>query len=427
MSVHADLPVVVPPLSERLNRECTCVTLDRDALCAALEREAGDPEFCATLLRTRPHLFSNASVFLSQGQVAAMQRAVHAIESVARMPEYHDAVLERSPEIARRDFGPHGAFMGYDFHLAHEGPRLIEINTNAAGALLNAVLARAQHACCSPMMAGLRLTEAQDFDAAVVRMFEREWRLQRKEGAPRLVAIVDDAPEEQVFYPEFVIAQRLLGRHGMDAVIAEARALRFEGGLLRFEGRNIDLVYNRLVDFAFEQPEHAALRAAYLAGAAVVTPSPRVHALFADKRNLALLSDRALLRSWGVPPPTLAELACVPRTVRVTAANAQQLWRDRKKLFFKPSAGYGGKAVYRGDRMTHKVWDAIQRGEYVAQEYTAPSERVVDVDGAPVIRKTDVRLYVYDGDLLLTAARLYEGQVTNFRAPGSGFAPVFVV
>jgi hypothetical protein len=164
-----------------------------------------------------------------------------------------------------------------------------------------------------------------------------------------------------------------------------------------------------------------------MAGAAVVTPNPRIHALFADKRNLALLSDQALLRSWGVPPLTLAELACVPRTVCVTAENAQQLWRDRKKLFFKPSAGYGSKGVYRGDRMTHKVWDAIRRGEYVAQDYTAPSERVVYVDGAPVVCKTDVRLYVYDGDVLLATARLYQGQATNFRAPGSGFAPVFVV
>jgi hypothetical protein len=43
------------------------------------------------------------------------------------------------------------------------------------------------------------------------------------------------------------------------------------------------------------------------------------------------------------------------------------------------------------------------------------------------MRKTDARLYVYDGEILLTAARLYEGQATNFRTPGSGFAPVFVV
>ena len=427
MSVNADLPVVVPPLSERLNRECTSVTLDRDALCIELERETGDPAFCTTLLRTRPHLFSNAAVFISRAQFATMLRAVRAIELVVRMPEYHDAVLERSPEIGRRDFGPRGAFMGYDFHLGHEGPRLIEINTNAAGAFLSATLARAQHARCAPMVAGLPLPEARDFDARVARMFEREWRLQRQEGPLRLIAIVDDTPEDQVFYPEFLLAQRLLRRQGIDALIVEARALRFEDGVLRFEGRDIDLVYNRLVDFALEQPEHAALRAAYLVGAAVITPNPRVHALFADKRNLDVMSDSALLRSWGVLPHTLAELACVPRTMRVTATCSQQLWRDRKKLFFKPAMSLGSKGVYRGDRMTHKVWEAIQRAEYVAQEYTAPSERLVDVDGALARRKIDVRLYVYDGDILLAAARLYQGQATNFRAPGSGFAPVFVV
>jgi hypothetical protein len=49
------------------------------------------------------------------------------------------------------------------------------------------------------------------------------------------------------------------------------------------------------------------------------------------------------------------------------------------------------------------------------------------LDGAPAERKTDIRLYVYDGEILLTAARLYRGQATNFRMPGSGFAPVFVI
>ncbi len=169
------------------------------------------------------------------------------------------------------------------------------------------------------------------------------------------------------------------------------------------------------------------MRAAYLADAAVVTPNPHVHALFADKRNLALLSDPAQLRSWGVPAETLAGLSAVPRTVLVAPENAQALWRERKKLFFKPAVGYGSKAVYRGDRMTRRVWGEIQRGLYVAQEYAAPSERVIDVDGAPAVRKADVRLYVDDGEILLTAARLYQGQATNFRMPGSGFAQVFVI
>lgn len=46
-----------------------------------------------------------------------------------------------------------------------------------------------------------------------------------------------------------------------------------------------------LVDFMFDDTKHAALRSAYLAGAVVVTPNPRAHALLADKRNLALLGD----------------------------------------------------------------------------------------------------------------------------------------
>jgi len=52
---------------------------------------------------------------------------------------------------------------------------------------------------------------------------------------------------------------------------------------------------------------------------------------------------------------------------------------------------------------------------------------MIKLDGAPVARKTDVRLFVYDGQALLTAARLYQGQTTNFRTPGGGFAPVFVI
>ena len=128
------------------------------------------------------------------------------------------------------------------------------------------------------------------------------------------------------------------------------------------ESQPIDLVYNRLVDFAFDHPEHEALRAAYLHNAVVVTPNPRAHALHADKRNLVLLSDQAVLRAWGLLPETLADLAGVPRTVFVTSDNAQHLWETRKRLFFKPAGGHGGKAVYHGDKLTKGVWAKIIRG-----------------------------------------------------------------
>ena len=419
--------VAAQPVSERLNQECFCITLDRDALCQALEREVGDPDFCATFIKTRPHLFSNAPVFLSESDTGGMVRIVHAIEAATRLAAYREAVLSWAPEIARRDFGPCGVFMGYDFHLAADGPKLIEINTNAGGAFLNAVLAKAQRACCTEIETAMSRSEADDFEKAVLRMFQREWVLQRGSGTLRRVAIVDDRPQEQYLYPEFLLAERFFRKHGIEAVIADASELQYEDGRLMIDNWPVDLVYNRLVDFALDRPEHGALRAAYLSGAVVVTPNPHVHALFADKRNLALLSDQAALRSWGVCPDMLADLAGVPHTIVVTPDNAGRLWATRKAWFFKPTGGHGSKAVYRGDKVTKGVWAEIIRGGYVAQEFAAPSERMVKLDGTAEARKTDVRLYVYDGQVLLTAARLYQGQTTNFRTPGGGFAPVFVV
>jgi hypothetical protein len=108
-------------------------------------------------------------------------------------------------------------------------------------------------------------------------------------AAPRRIAIVDDRPAEQCLYPEFLLAQRFFQKHGIAATIADGRELQYENGKLLTAGLPVDLVYNRLVDFALDHPEHRALRAAYLDGAVVVTPNPRVHALCADKRNLALL------------------------------------------------------------------------------------------------------------------------------------------
>jgi hypothetical protein len=166
---------------------------------------------------------------------------------------------------------------------------------------------------------------------------------------------------------------------------------------------------------------------AYVSRAAAITPNPHNHALMADKRNLVLLSDPHGLTAIGVEPQLRDALATVPRTVVVEPANAEDLWRERKSLFFKPMRGYGSKAVYRGEKVTRGVFEEILKGEYVAQAFAPPSERMMRVQGVAEPRKLDVRLYAYEGRTLLAAARLYQGQATNFRTPGGGFAPVFVV
>jgi hypothetical protein len=160
----------------------------------------------------------------------------------------------------------------------------------------------------------------------------------------------------------------------------------------------------------------------------VITPHPRAHALYADKRNLVALSDAALLADWGVDAETRQLLAAgVPRTERVTAGRAEDFWARRRQLFFKPAAGFGARAAYRGDKLTRRVFADILAGDYVAQTLVPPSLRSVPCAGEAVALKADLRNYVYAGQVQLVAARLWAGQTTNFRTPGGGFAPVLSV
>ena len=369
-----------------------------------------------------PHLFASLPVFVSRRHVDEMARVVAAVEEVVALPAYRTEVLSHAPEVARIDPGARGAFIGYDFHLAAGGPQLIEINTNAGGALLNGLLGRAQRACCDEvahLISGP--VPAERLEQAIFDMFVKEWKLAGRQGVPSRIAIVDDSPGAQFLYPEFLLFERLFRRFGVQADVLAPEDLRYEGELHDARGR-IDLVYNRLTDFPLEEPAHAVLRAAYAAGAAVLTPHPRAHALYADKRNLALLSDESRLARLGVPAATIATLvAGVPRTRLVTAENADALWAERRRLFFKPAHGYGSRGAYRGDKLTRRVWGEIRQGGYVAQDLVAPSERGVSPQMA---LKVDVRNYVYAGEVQLLAARLYQGQTTNLRTPGGGFAPV---
>ncbi len=272
----------------------------------------------------------------------------------------------------------------------------------------------------------MRAAPMAEFDAAVWEMFLAEWTLQGRAGKPRSIAIVDDRPQEQYLFPEFLLAQRFFERHGLKAWIVDPGELRFAGGRLLHCGEPVDIVYNRLVDFSLNVPGHEALRDAYTAGAVVLTQNPRNHALFADKRNLTLLSDPAAVGGLKITPDQRQSLAAVPRTSMVTADNADALWSARKRYFFKPAGGHGGKLVYRGDKMTRGVWEEVRQGGYIAQELAAPTERRIKIDGEIKSLKLDVRLYTYRGFPLLTAARVYQGQTTNFRTPGGGFAPVFI-
>jgi hypothetical protein len=413
----------VTPLMERLNRECFCTGLDDRRLTEALASSDLD-----ALVRERcPHAFAARPVFVSGADMDRMAAVVRAVESVVALPAYREEVLAAAPPIARhRQQGARGVFLGYDFHLDRGRLALIEVNTNAGGAMLSAVAARAQRSSCE--MVEQLLPQAAPVDAlerGIVAMFRHEWRLAGRDAPLRSIAIADSDPPSQYLYPEFLLFQRLFARHGLQAVVADPAALRYEAGRLWADDVQIDLVYNRSTDFDLETADSATLREAYLANAVVLTPHPQAHALYADKRNLTLLSDDTRLRELGVPGPVRELLAqTVPRTRRVRSEDSDSLWSERRGSFFKPRGGFGSRAVYRGDKLTRRVWEQILAGDFVVQDLVAPGERAIDGDAGTQPLKFDLRNYAYGDMVQWVAARLYQGQTTNFRTPGGGFAAV---
>jgi len=423
-----------PTLADALNLGCYCQTLDPAHLRREFGRDAGLRDVASTLAQTHPHLFSSTAVFASQATVQAVQRAVAAIERTLSLPAWAQHVLLTASAIAQADHGPLGVFMGYDFHITPQGPQLIEINTNAGGAMLNAVLLRAQAVCCGPMNPWLNAyRNMATLEGDFVAMFQTEWDLFNQARGQALrplrsVAIVDEAPLSQYLAPEFALFAELFQRHGIHAVVVDAAGLELREGLLCSGDVPLDLVYNRLTDFDLCDPAHAALAQAYSQDAVAVTPHPRAHALRANKQHLVTLGQAAALQALGVPQADQQTLlASVPACERVRPENAQALWEQRKHLFFKPLDGFGARAVYRGDKLTKKVWEQILQGDYIAQTLVPPPVRAMQVGDADTELKFDLRAYTYCGRVQLLAARTYSGQTTNFRTEGGGFAPVMWV
>lgn len=405
--------------ADRLNQHCFCKTLNRELLLDLLK----DDNLTTEIFTSHPQLFSNTASFISLEQFNYLKQIVSAIERVVHLTKFQR--LAANGEFQRNQAA--GVFVGVDFHISVDGPKVIEINTNAGGGFLNAALLAAQTACCEVLNPGMPLVE-QQLHREFVDMFRYEWQLCRGEKMLKTIAIVDQQPQEQFLYPEFRIAQSVLQLAGFNVLILDPAELQWDGEHLYSGKERIDLIYNRLTDFSFGDGSHSHLRQAYEKDAVVITPNPFHHAIYADKRNLVSLGDKDFLNICGADSNDIKILQdVIPKCYELTEENAAQLWQERKHLFFKPTSGFGSKAAYRGDKITAKVWQEILQGDYIAQEIIPPGQRGVAIDDQPTALKMDIRAYAYRGHIQLLAARLYQGQTTNFRTAGGGFAPVFVV
>lgn len=400
------------------------------------------PWCIASSRRTRPdeeaHLdaaptpeipYAGTLIALEPGVFDTIRRVVATLHRVAHRPTFQQRVDVDACPVARHRPPNFAVFMGYDFHLTPAGPRLIEVNTNAGGALLNGLHTAslcdpARLAClCSDLM------PVETMKAQLVATFVAEHALVRP-GAPlRRIAIADDRPGEQFLRAEFELFVRLFASAGVEARVCDVRDLVRSGGALMLGGEPMDLVYLRDTDWRLAEPRSRALREAYLAGEVVVTPSPREHHLLADKRRMQIFSSPALLAELGVPVEDAALLAeVVPETLLLETLGFERAWSERRSWVFKPADAFASRAVYRGDKISRvKLEEIVAQGGFIAQRRVEPGEIPVQTTEGKRPMKFDVRAYAYREDVLLLGARVYQGQVTNLRTPGGGFSAICVV
>lgn len=331
-------------------------------------------------------------ILLQKKHFDMIQKSIREIEKIFSDKKYIKETLA-SKNI--KESPTRGVFVSYDFHISTNGPKLIEINTNAGGVFLANKILKADEL----------------FEQAVMQMFFKEYNLGRQTSEkPRTIAIVDENPNKQYLYPEFLLFQETFKKYGIDTFITDPKNLIVKNDKLFLHDIEIDLIYNRLTDFYFEKPENKQLLEAFQKNLCVITPSPTHYCLYADKLNLIKLGT---YNKSEILNNTLLKIIIVDEQEKV------KLQKDKKLFFFKPLKGYGGKGAYCGKKMTTKIWDSID-SSYLAQECV----RAPEISSASQKMRYDLRVVTYDGAIQQILARVYSGQVTNFKTKGGGYAKV---
>jgi hypothetical protein len=346
-----------------------------------------------------------------------MCKLLRLLDHLSRHPGYRSQVYQEVPETARFDPGHSAVMMCYDFHLAGDMPRLIEVNTNAGGSLL----AYLSHHPSLPIRPE---SLAPKMKARLLRTFAAEMR-QFSAGSkarPEHIVIVDEEPTQQYLYPEMKAFADLFKEWGIPAEVAAPEQLEASAEGVWLNGQEVDLVYNRHCDFYLESDAMAGLRKAYLAGKVCLTPNPHTYALLADKRRLTLWTDPIKRGPYLQSDHDAALLdAILPKSNILAQLDLQETWSVRKQRVFKPVDSFGSRGVLLGGKISRKRFDELPLETTLVQELVPPS--LTEVPNFDPM-KTDLRLYAYRDQVLGVTARLYRGQVTNMRTPGGGFARV---
>ena len=183
-----------------------------------------------------------------------------------------------------------------------------------------------------------------------------------------------------------------------------------------------DFIYNRYTDFYFENLLSHDLKAAFISKSTCFSPHPYEYFLLADKERLTDWSSVVLETLPAFEKQTAVIKKHLLQSHSVTSENKDAIWASRKKMFFKPMQEHGSKGSFKGANISKTAFENLIQKRTMAQEYEVAPELIRQMPDGPQKFKYDLRFYAYQGELQLVLARLYQGQTTNLRTPGGGFA-----
>lgn len=346
------------------------------------------------------NLLSSHKIRLPKKNLTQAKEAIQALFDLRETADYQELLRGQISKYGLKDPGNKGIMMSYDFHVDTNGDlKLIEVNTNAAFLILGQLFYEFQK--IPGPIAEFNLS-------ALKSCIQSELLFQNKKIEKPRIAIVDHQPSSQRLYIEFLVAREIFRSWGWPCEIRDVSEA--------FQDRP-DFIYNRYTDFFLTDPLSQTLRQAYLNKEICLSPHPLEYLLLADKHRMIEWSqgllekfpdlkspiERVLLKSWVLDDTT-----------------KEEIWSRRKQLFVKPTREFGSKGSFKGSSISRKAFDELASKGAIAQEYVSAPEFAENGESF----KYDLRFYAYKGEVQTIMARLYQGQTTNLRTPGGGFACV---
>ena len=258
------------------------------------------------------------------------------------------------------------------------------------------------------------------------------------------IAILDW--KEVPTYSEFVLFHDYFESQGYDCLIADPREVTYENGHLMAEGRQIHLIYKRvLISELVSQGglDHPVIQA--VRDHAVCMLNPFRCKILHKKASLAVLSDEANAQLF-----TAGERAAIERYIpwtrlleeRQTVYEGQHvdllpfLAKNRDQFVIKPNDEYGGKGVVLGWEVNSEEWETALKNSLsepaIVQKRVAlpkvPYASWVNDSVEIYDRMIDTNPFIWYGsyvDGCLT--RLSTVSLLNVTAGGGSTVPSFVV